>query len=141
MQTIGRVHSWLCQETHAWSGHFKNSHRCRHKISHSFGTRAMAVGGLVSFCDSTSHCSPGSTVRPLLMHCLGGSLLRHMIPSLRASCVRARTLGLSSSGKTFRVSRRLTRREVFYCFWRAASFASAFKSRDPRGTRGSLLGL
>ena len=48
------------QETHAVNGHIKNCHRCRQINPHSSGTRAMAVGGLVSVCDRTSHCSPGS---------------------------------------------------------------------------------
>ena len=50
-KTTGRMHPWLCEETQERSGHFQDSHRCRHNKRHSVGTRALAVGGLVSFCD------------------------------------------------------------------------------------------
>ena len=79
VQTIGRLHSWLCQETRAWSGNFKNSHRCKHKISHSFGTRAMGGGCTmrtlkaqdVHICPAASRSEPTSF--PYTCHSFGRS--------------------------------------------------------------------
>ena len=59
-------------------------------------------------------------VEASLLQCLAGSLVKHITRFLMESCVGTRTLGLSSSGKTFRVSVRLTRRNVFYFCWRVA---------------------
>ena len=60
---------------------------------------------------------------PSLLQCLAGSLLSHMIVSLMKSCVSPRILGLSSSGRTCTVSRKLIRVNVVnFCCCRIASW-------------------
>ena len=61
-------------------------------------------------CVSFSVCQTTRMVAgPSLLHCLVGSLLMQMIPYLMESWMNERTLGLRSSGKTFKVSRKLVK--------------------------------
>ena len=133
VQTAGCLHSWFCQETHAWSGHFKNSHRYRHNISHSFRYKSNGWACLLLRLNFALLVWVSFNVRqknsmvagPSLLHCLVGSFLRHMIPSVSDGklCERANLWG-QQFWQDIQGLKEVHQAECFYFCWRTASWTS-----------------